>query len=163
MTKRKLFRATDGYSAADMLRYARDHFSAAQHLYRARFEYFDSAAYLAHLAVEILLKACLLHLSGAFSDTHILRDLVKDIRNAGGRFDLANSDEMALYLLDYFAASRYPVPAAPVQVGSADLATISAFWNHCVSQLPADLVAAYEGLPAGVKGGRQLMVKNAAS
>lgn len=159
MTKRPTFRAEHGYQAADLVAYAHDHLRAAQHLWSGAFEFLDSAAYLAHLAVEILLKAHLLHATGAFPGTHDLRELRQDLEVAGVALHLSNAQEGTVFLLDGFAASRYPKPDEPVQVGTGDLALLLDLWNHLARSLPMDLIPAYESISPALKGGRVLMVK----
>ncbi|WP_366141901.1 HEPN domain-containing protein [Propionivibrio sp.] len=67
-----------------MLHSSLDHLRAAESLFQASPLFFDSAGYLAHISVELLLKAWLLHSAGKFSGIHGLRDLYAELEKAHG-------------------------------------------------------------------------------
>jgi hypothetical protein len=71
MTPNQLVGAGDGFEAVDLLEYAIGHRRAAELLFAADFRLFDSAAYLAHLAMVTLLKACLLECLGKFPKSQL--------------------------------------------------------------------------------------------
>lgn len=51
------FKISDGYSVGDFLHYRFDNIAAAELLLGTNARYFDSGGYLAHLGLELLLKA----------------------------------------------------------------------------------------------------------
>jgi hypothetical protein len=75
------------YTRSDLVRYAVDHLAAAEKLYevsdRFTWQYLHSAAFLSHLGIELLLKACLLDLEGTFPDDHNLKRLFEPLRQKG--------------------------------------------------------------------------------
>lgn len=85
MPKPEMFRRKDVYEAVDLLAYAKDHYAAARLLFGQNrgLHYYDSAAYLAHLAIELLLKAVSLHLSDQFQGLHDLERLADLARKDG--------------------------------------------------------------------------------
>jgi len=79
---------------------------------------YDSAGYLAHLAVELLMKALLLELTGSFPREHSVRRLGKRLETLGATFH-PNAGRI-LELLDEFNELRYPRPAPEVEIGDDD-------------------------------------------
>ena len=55
------FTAADGCTTRDLVTYPRDHMASARVLFQKSFDCYDSAGYLSHLGIELLLKAFLLH------------------------------------------------------------------------------------------------------
>ena len=162
MRKPELFRCGDGYDAVDLLAYAMDHYAAARRLFGQNpgFRYYDSAAYLAHLAIELLLKAVSLHLSDQFQGLHDLERLADLARQDGFKFEVSGELAGTLYIVNSFEASRYPCPADPITVGTDDRANIDQLWASLVDALPEPLRSAFETSPGNVKGGRVLMVRD---
>ena len=156
----RVFRAEEGFEPVDLLKYARGHLYSAEVLFGTAFQSFDSAGHLAHLAIELLLKAAILHASGSFPGEHDLGRLLKTAANAGLSFQQTGDLEGVLFLLDGFKESRYPNPLAPVQIGNADLPGIQKLWNALLAQLPSDLRDAWEQADHITKGGRVLMVRD---
>lgn len=147
-----------GYDPVDLLQYANGHFVSAEVLFSTSAFCFDSAGYLAHIAVELLLKAAILHTAGAFPGEHSLQTLLETTVDSGHQFHLPNNLQGTLYLLDRFQDCRYPSPSAPVQIGHSDLAPIRELWHELTRQLPPSLSQAWEAADSFNKGGRVLMI-----
>ena len=70
--KRK-FRIEDGFKSQDLLQYGIDHLACAKHFFsNGHPRTYDSAGYIAHLGIELIMKALLLSVQGYFTDTHDL-------------------------------------------------------------------------------------------
>lgn len=157
----KVTRDRDGLESVDLLKYAVDHRRAAELLFAAEFRLFDSAAYLAHLAVETLLKACLLELLGEFPKSHDLLNLRKRCTDAGVVFQLDKSAEQAFASIASFAEIRYPSPKEPRPIGTSTSIAFPVLWNLLADGIPPSLSAAYASSPANLKGNRVLMIRAA--
>lgn len=156
------FRKVDGYSAIDLLQYARDHREAALHLFEAAPEYFDSACYLSHLSIELLLKSIILHLIGEFPNSHQLSVLWNSIGEKGDRVELSADEERQLALLNSAWDIRYPHPKGPKPAGHAHRDALKSLWARITPQIPEALVNAFKERPVNLKGGRKFMVRAAA-
>ena len=158
----RVFTTRDGFVAVDLLRSSIDHFKAAAKLFDSSPSYFDSAGYLAHLSVELLFKAWLLHSAGGFKGTHVLADLHGTLSKACGAQILSVRERRVLALLDKYAQLRYPDLNNPTEVGDAHFADIQTFVQSIVDQLPNDLLLSLEKINLLQKGGRVLMKKKIA-
>lgn len=158
MSKR-VFRLKDGYDPVDLLKYGRGHLRAAEILLRQDHHCLDSGGHLGHLAIELLLKAALLHQESEFPAEHNLCRLIQLAESAGVAFSLSNDARKSLAAVAQFEDSKYPNPSAPVEVGTEDLALIQTLWDEFLEQLPASLRDAFLTADQTVKGGRQLFVK----
>ena len=156
----KTFRASDGYDPVDLLKYSRDHFLATKLLFGSHFQYYDSAAHLAHLSIELLLKAALLERDGQFQAEHRLSKLVDQLQAGGSSFRLSVRGQTTLTMLEEYQSSRYPTPLNPIDVGSEDLPDISALWHELVAELPKPLFDSFVSADKLTKGTRVLMVKD---
>jgi hypothetical protein len=69
---------------SDLIQYSVDHLEAAEKLYelssRWTWQYLHSAGFLSHLSIELLLKACLLHLEEVFPAEHDLKRLFRRLQ-----------------------------------------------------------------------------------
>lgn len=157
----KMYTTNDGYRAPDLLQAGFDHLDAAYELFELNPRFLDSAGYLAHLGLELVLKAYLLHLKGAFKDTHSLQSLVKDIRELNPKFILQSPTEPFLRELDTFYGLRYPQPevAKRAEVGSDMVPDIKALEHAVWADLPEELRAVYGAVDHTRKSGRILMRK----
>jgi HEPN domain-containing protein len=155
----RVFRLEDGYDPVDLLKYGRGHLHAAEILLRKDHHCLDSGGHLGHLAVELLLKAALLHHNSEFPAEHDLFKLIRLTGSAGIVFNLSTDAEQALIAIAQFEDSKYPNPTAPVEVGTEDLALIQTLWDELLEQLPASLRDPFLTADQTVKGGRQLFVK----
>jgi HEPN domain-containing protein len=152
------FDKSQGYDSVDLLQYASGHFVSAQALFSTSAFCFDSAGYLAHVAVELMLKATILHTTGGFPGEHSLQALLEASSATGHPFHLPSSHEGTLYLLDNFQDCRYPRPSAPIQIGYSDCTPIVALWDQLTIQLPLSLKEAWQTADSFNKGGRVLMI-----
>ncbi len=69
-----VYTAEEGYTVEDLLHFGYSHVDAAKLLFKADPVFYDSAGYLMHLGIELVLKAWHLYSFGQFDNTH---DLVK--------------------------------------------------------------------------------------
>ena len=76
--RKRVFRLSDGFQPAELIRYGVDHLRAAERLFAGSPLFDDSAGYLAHLGIELLLKSMLLHADGRFPEEHRLQQLYLD-------------------------------------------------------------------------------------
>jgi len=156
----KIFRVSDGYDPVDLLKYSRDHLLATEFLFGSHFQYFDSAAHLAHLSIELLLKAALLDRDGQFQAEHRLSKLIDQLQAGESSFTLSERGKTTLPLLEQYEGSRYPNPLNPIDVGNEDLPDIRALWEELVTQLPKSLLDSFRSADKLTKGARVLMVKD---
>lgn len=156
----KIFRASDGYDPVDLLKYSRDHFLASESLFGSHPQYFDSAAHLAHLSIELFLKAALLERDGQFQAEHRLSNLIDKLQAGEGSFTLSAGGKTTLTMLEQYEGSRYPNPLNPIDVGSEDLPDIQALWKELLTQLPKSLLDSFGSADKLTKGARVLMVKD---
>jgi hypothetical protein len=56
MSTRKMFSRSDGYTEQDLLQSATDHLASARRLFEGGPRCFDSAGYLSHLGIELILN-----------------------------------------------------------------------------------------------------------
>lgn len=70
--KPKVFTNAD-YRAAELLQAGIDHLDAAAALSTGSHRYLDSAGYICHMGIELMLKAWVLHSTGRFGRTHPLK------------------------------------------------------------------------------------------
>ena len=158
---RKVFRRTDGYDPVDLLQYAVDHRDAAVSLFSSRPEFYDSAGYLAHASVELLLKAVCLHVAGEFEEGHALLDQLSTIEQNGLVLEISDEHSNLLKRIDHLWDLRYPNPSEPKPVGHSDRDALVEIWSYLLSRLPRDLLDSYNTRPTNLKGGRTFMVRPA--
>ncbi len=82
--KKRNFCKEDGFTSEDLLIDAHGHLASAHVLFTYSPSCYFSGGYLAHLGIELIFKAYLLHLSGSFQDDHDLEALKTKIEEAGG-------------------------------------------------------------------------------
>jgi HEPN domain-containing protein len=76
----KNYRRSHGYTERDLLHSATDHLASARRLFESGPRCFDSAGYLSHLGIELILKAFLLNRTDAFPNDHSLARLLSLLR-----------------------------------------------------------------------------------
>jgi HEPN domain-containing protein len=155
----RTFTTADGLIPVDLLHSGLDHFSAATELFRSSPSFLDSAGYLAHISVELLLKSWLLHSAGQFAGIHALRDLYDELAKSHGAVPLSEEEARILALLDEYAQLRYPNRNSPTEVGTEDLPAIEALIEAILGRLPKELREALDKVSPVQKGGRVLMKK----
>ena len=159
MRKARKFTSEDGVEAGDLLHCGEDHLSAAGYLFAASPSFYDSAGYLAHIGIELLLKSWLLEVAGEFPGTHSLSRLWSTLMNGHGAPALTDDESRLLTKLDQFETLRYPNRNALTEVGTEDWEMIDAFWKKVRGWIPQSI-----GVPKGAdklvrKSGRVLMKK----
>lgn len=158
---RVIFNATkDRLVAADFLHAGLDHMTAAKLLFESDDpSHFDSAGYLAHMAVELLVKAWLLEVAGEFEGTHSLKALYDVLQEKHGVPPLDDEQQGVLRMLDQFEQLRYPNPKRPTEIGDEDLPRTEELVGHLCRSMPKAIPEALEKIELGRKGGRVLMRK----
>ena len=145
------------YNPEDLLQAGLDHLSSASLLLGSHPFLFDSAGYLAHMAIELVLKSWLLHVNSEFEGIHPLPDLIKKVQIIAPEFLLNEREQQTLDYLSNFVELRYPSKNNPVEIGSEDIEQIYELADKIWQSLPDELVQAYENIPEGKKGNRVLM------
>src|SRR5438445_6467993 len=130
------FTAADGYTTRDLVTYARDHMASARVLFQKSFHCYDSAGYLSHLGIELLLKAFLLHHTGRFPGEHDLGCLLRLVQEHDPTITLSDAEQGLLSQEDPFNFRRYPVPTNPVPIGDEDWDGIEQLWHALTRRLP---------------------------
>jgi HEPN domain-containing protein len=151
------FTTADGLVPIDLLQSSVDHLKAAQKLFDSSASFFDSAGYLVHLAIELMLKAWLLQCAGQFEALHLLRELHALLVREHGAQILSAEESNTLTLLDRYSDLRYPNRDDPVEVGNQSLQGIDNLFDAIFNQLPQELLDAFAALNPLEKGGRVLM------
>jgi len=166
MTRKKEFSRADGYSETDLLVASRDHLLSALLLFEEGSLYgLDSAGYLSHLSLELLLKATLLFLEDKFPECHDLEQLLRRLQAAGLKLNIPVAQDDVVKRLRAFYGLRYPDPTTPVSISQPDAPLIRDTWDSLWAQLPEALRARmpelYEVGRDGRlrKGGRAIMIR----
>ncbi len=149
----------DGLAACDFLHSGLDHMTGAQVLFKSDPSHFDSAGYLAHMAVELLIKAWLLEVAGQFEGIHNLQALYGELEKSHGAAPLSEEHRKVLVMLDQFEQLRYPNRKQPTEIGDSDLPHIEALMGYLCRSMPSSIPEALEKIEPGRKGGRVLMRK----
>jgi len=155
--KLRVFRRSDGYTETALAEAARDHMSAALTLFEKSPFYYDSAGYLAHLAVELLLKAMLLLVSDEFPGEHDLQRLVEMWRRKVPELEVTDAGEQTLSLVNRFKELRYPKPQDAIEIGSDDVDSIGSLYITLWEFLPDHVRPTIDAKGCITKGGRVLM------
>jgi len=151
--------AKDGLVPCDFLHSGLDHMAGAQLLFESGASHFDSAGYLAHIGVELLLKAWLLEVAGEFEGIHNLEALYDVLMKKHGATPLQEKQQAVLKMLDKFEQLRYPNPKQPTEIGDDDFPQIEALVEHILRAMPQSIPDALGKVEPGRKGGRVLMQK----
>lgn len=135
----KKFTRQDGFSERELLHWAIDHLAAAKILFDENHRCFDSAGYLIHLGIELVLKAILLNSNNEFPNEHSLAELSNLIGKEGVKLNYTNNQEETLKTLDSFNELRYPKASIPIEIGTDDWTKIKAFFEHLIFMLPDEI------------------------
>jgi len=151
----------DDCKAVDLLQAGLDHLKAAEILLRESPEVFDSAGYLAHLGIELMIKSWMINSIGSFNAIHHLKQLIKDMKKGNCKLSLTKRDLQTLTYIEKFNELRYPslISRNPVEIGSEDIDQIYELVDTIWQQMPEQLVTEYEEIPHGKKGRRVFMKK----
>ena len=155
----RTFTPADGLAPVDLVHCGLDHLTAAQELFDSNPSHYDSAGYLAHMAIELLLKGWLLETAGRFQGIHNLDQLYQELVASHGAPKLSSSSAATLGMLDSYGELRYPNLANPIEVGNADQAGIEALAGEICRSMPRSLEEALARVVSGTKAGRILMRK----
>ncbi len=101
MGKPKIYTKED-CAPEDLLQYALDHIDAAELLIKTDLRFLDSAGYLAHMGIELLLKSWILHISDSFKGIHELIELFKQLKSLESAPVLSNREMQTLNYLSNF-------------------------------------------------------------
>lgn len=146
----------DGYSPVDLVDYAADHFTAAMSLFGdQKGGHYDSAAYLGHLAIELLLKAWHLYELGTFPAVHRLQSLWDGLAERGVLSATTNQQRERIRVFDQFAEARYPNPDNPIEINESTRTLLWDLFTEIIQQMPAEAAQLRndrQGFPK--KGGR---------
>ncbi len=155
----RTFSAIDGLVPCDLMQAGLDHVSAAQVLFANDPRRFDSAGYLAHLGIELLLKAWLLKVVGAFEGTHNLESLYLQLEKRQELPKLTKNHARILTMLDQFEQLRYPNRLQPIEIGDSDWTDIEAMVRFLCHAMPTAIEEVVEEDGKLTKGGRVLKKK----
>ncbi len=156
MSKKRFFRS-DGYLERDLIEAGLDHLVSGRCLFEKHPRCYDSAGYLCHLGIELLLKSLLLYKSNEFPAEHSLECLVKLIADVGPPISLNTNELKTVRLLDKFKELRYPIPYNPVEIGDEDWNPIQKLAFQIIRQLPEEFQLYCSSVDQNLKGGRILM------
>lgn len=155
----KKYTKQDGFSEGELLRWATDHLASAKILFEANHRCFDSAGYISHLGIELVLKAILLSHSNGFPNEHSLAKLSDLIVKNGVKLNYTRGHEEILKTLDGFYELRYPKPVNPIEVGDDDWSNIEALFEHLIFILPDEVQQNLRQMNHTEKANRILMRK----
>lgn len=153
----KKFRKQDGYIEKDFLHFGYDHIDTGlEILNNGEPCQFDSAGYLIHLGLELILKAWHLHSFDYFTDIHDLNSLIDNLSIG----DLSKENLDTISMLNKFYLLRYPrAVEGPIEIGQDDIEKI----EHCLNSLwkffPGELRKIYQNIEPLKKGRRITMQK----
>lgn len=158
-SKSRVFTRSDGYTEASLAEAARDHMLASRILFEKGPLYYDSAGYLAHLAIELLFKVMLLRVRDEFPGEHDLQNLLGLLRKDIPDMEVTETGEHAVCLVNRFKELRYPKPEHPVAIGSDDMDLIFRLYCTWWEFIPEELRPKVDSTGRVTKGGRVLMRK----
>jgi HEPN domain-containing protein len=162
MKRMKTFTRRDGFTQLDLLHFAADHLGCAKVLSGRSSRCFDSAGYLCHLGMELVLKAILLNISNEFPNEHSLSELSKLIEKQGLKINYGKQHSHTVRMLDGFNELRYPNPSNPIEIGNDVLERIENLFDFLYVRLPKRIQEKLKQLDHSHKGNRVLMSKKKA-
>jgi HEPN domain-containing protein len=155
-----VYTTQDGYTIEDLLHFGYGHVDAARAFFEDDPAFLDSAGYLAHLGIELILKSWHLAWFGKFDNTHDLVELFNELKKIDDSLNIGGDNEKFLTQLDEFYLLRYPRrKKGPVEIGSEHLERLDALLHALWESMPKVLVDIYKGIDRTKKGGRVLMKK----
>ena len=157
---KKVYTSAD-YTESDLVQYSVDHLKAAEKLYelssRWTWEYLHSAVFLSHLSIELLLKACLLHLEGEFPANHDLKRLFRRLRKKG--IELSDQNKKWLNYLSQCIELRYPNPESNLEVDLNQWKQTKALFEELRINVPKEIqkiIVTHERYRSNVKSGKTI-------
>jgi HEPN domain-containing protein len=154
---RRKFTLQDGYSSKDLLQYGIDHLACANQLLQKHPRAYDSAGYLAHLGIELIMKAILLFTQGYFTDTHDLLLIYKDLSSLRKKWILPKKHIETMFLVNNFFKLRYPNVKSVTEIGSDDWPKIKSLSQILVKRMAKSLKNEIKKINIPEKGNRILM------
>ena len=137
---KKIFSRTN-CTESDLVQYSVDHLEAAEKLYelsdRFTWQYLHSTVFLSHLSIELLLKACLLHLEDEFPAEHNLKQLFKRLRKKG--IELSGQNKKWLNYLSNCNELRYPNPESKLKVDLNQWKKTKALFEELRMNVPKEI------------------------
>ena len=162
--KKKVF-TRDDCTESDLIQYSVDHLKAAEKLYELSghftWEYLHSAAFLSHLSIELLLKACLLHFEDEFPAVHDLKRLFGPLRRKG--IDLSDKNRKWLNYLNNCNALRYPDVGTRTEVDINQWKKTKALFEALRANMPEAIqrqIVSHERYRSNVKSGKTIWPEN---
>jgi HEPN domain-containing protein len=159
MSRGKVIKAARSYLPEDLLQFGLDHLRAAKFLYNGSPSFYDSAGYLSHLGVELLLKAWLLDISGEHPKTHRLMILWNKLISLGQNLLIQEENMQWMQELDNHYSLRYPPESKPIETGSDDWDKTEKLFSELCLHMPGPLQEKIQRLEYIKKGHRILMKK----
>jgi len=157
---KKVFTRND-CSESDLIQYSVDHLKTAKKLYelsgRWTWEYLHSAAFLSHLGIELLLKACLLHYDNEFPAIHDLKRLNGMLRKKG--INISDQNKKWLNYLNGCNALRYPNETARTEVDVNQWEKTKTLFEELRTKVPSEIqkqIIAHERYRSNVKSGKTI-------
>ena len=157
---RRLFTRAD-CTESDLIQYSVDHLEAAKKLYdfsgRWTWEYLHSAAFLSHLSIELLLKACLLYFEEEFPGEHDLKRLFRPLRRKG--IELSVLNKKWLNYLNRFNTLRYPDPGTELEVDVKHWNATKSLFEELRTHAPKEIqkmIVTHERYRSNVKSGKTI-------
>ncbi len=153
----KRFRRGEGFTETALLHSAADHLASAKVLFNKNPRCFDSAGYLCHLGIELVLKAILLAKCHEFPNYHSLVKLSNLIEKQGAKMNYGRNHSRAIAMLDGFSQLRYPDSSNPIEIGDDDWDSVEALFEFLIFKLPEDVQNELRQMDHSKKGNRILM------
>ncbi len=155
---KKKFNTNDGFRSEDLVQSAVDHLASARLLFERNPRCYDSAGYLAHLGLELMLKSILLKQNEEFPSGHDLEVLYKRVVKLEAN-RLGKNEEETLKEVNRFFNLRYTNPETPVEIGDDDWKRIEKLSYNFLGFFPADILSSLNKSDHYEKGGRKLFFK----
>ena len=161
LNKSKKVFTRDDCSESDLIQYSVDHLKTAEKLYelsgRWTWEYLHSAAFLSHLGIELLLKACLLHYDNEFPAIHDLKRLKGMLRKKG--INISDQNKKWLNYLNGCNALRYPNEKARTEVDVNQWEKTKTLFEELRSKVPSEIqkqIVTHERYRSNIKSGKTI-------
>lgn len=158
--KKRVFTRND-CKESDLVQYSVDHRKAAEKLYelsgRWDWQYLHTAAFLSHLHIELLLKACLLYFEDEFPAEHDLKRLFRMLQKKG--MALSQQNKKWLNYLNRFHTLRYPDLETGIEVDVNHWKKTKSLFEELRKQVPEEinkLIIEHERYSINVKSGKSI-------
>jgi HEPN domain-containing protein len=155
MRKDRKFGVNDGFKSEELFQNALDHLASSKLLFDRNPRCYDSAGYLAHLGLELMLKSVLLNLKGEFPAEHDLKKLYNFAKRLGAVL-LKKSEQEELERINQFFYLRYTNHRKPIEIGDDDWEPIKQLFYTLSSNFSKDTINKSRNPDYYKKGGRVL-------